>query len=352
MKYIYKISIIKLFEIIYGKIFQSKKKIDNKKLKITNLNFHKKNYKLYEIDRGRVFTDCNTNVAYISKNNQINNFSYQQNKDKISSIKYNSVLKIGTPKFKKIFKGKVFSLIQGASGNNYWHWLFDLLPKIEILYINKMLNHFDYFYIPKIDNYIIDTLKIYGIKKKQLINSQKFKHIEADTISVLENIYIKSGGFQKQFENIPLNIVKKIRNRLIKCKSRKFNNKKIFIDRSDSKFNHYQFFENDKIIKTLKKKNFTILKLSKLSIFDQISVFNSSKLILGLHGAGFANIIFCKKKTQIYEILRKNDSKRNGVKTLSNHSGLKHKKIIINKYKKFDGSDLLIFDKKYFDLFI
>jgi capsular polysaccharide biosynthesis protein len=350
MKYLYKIFIIKLFEIIYGKIYRLKKK-DNKKLKITNLNFYKKNYKLYEVDKGRIFTDCNTNVAYISKNNQINNFSYQQNKDKISSIKYNSVLKIGTPKLKKIFKGKVFSLIQGASGNNYWHWLFDLLPKIEILYINKMINRFDYFYIPKIDNYIIDTLKIYGIKKKQLINSQKYKHIEADTISVLENIYLKSGGFHKQFKNIPLNIVKKIRNRLIKYKSRKFNNKKIFIDRSDSKFNHYQFFENDKIIKILKKKNFAIFKLSKLSIFDQISLFNSSKLILGLHGAGFANIIFCKKKTKIYEILKKKDSKRNAFKTLSNHSSLKHTKIIINKYKKIDGYDQLIFDKKYFDLF-
>ena len=348
MKYLYKIFIIKLFEIIYGKIYQLKK---NKKLKITNLNFYKKNYKLYEVDKGRIFTDCNTNVAYISKNNQINNFSYQQNKDKISSIKYNSVLKIGTPKLKKIFKGKVFSLIQGASGNNYWHWLFDLLPKIEILYINKMINRFDYFYIPKIDNYIIDTLKIYGIKKKQLINSQKYKHIEADTISVLENIYLKSGGFHKQFKNIPLNIVKKIRNRLIKYKSRKFNNKKIFIDRSDSKFNHYQFFENDKIIKILKKKNFAIFKLSKLSIFDQISLFNSTKLILGLHGAGFANIIFCKKKTKIYEILKKKDSKRNAFKTLSNHSILKHTKIIINKYKKIDGYDQLIFDKKYFDLF-
>ena len=350
MKYLYKTFIIKLFEIIYGKIYQSKKK-DNKKLKITNLNFYKKNYKLYEVNKGRIFTDCNTNVAYISKNNLINNFSYQQNKDKISSVKYNSVLKIGTPKLKKKIKGKVFSLVQGASGNNYWHWLFDLLPKIEILYINKMIDRFDFFYIPKIDNYIIDTLKIYGIRKKQLINSQKYKHIEADTVSVLENIYLKSGGFHKQFKNIPLNIVKEIRNRLIKYKSRRFNNKKIFIDRSDSKFNHYQFFENEKIIKNLKKKNFAIFKLSKLSIFDQISLFNSSRLILGLHGAGFANIIFCKKKTKIYEILKKKDSKRNAFKTLSNHSSLKHKKIIINKYKKIDGYDLLIFDQKYFDLF-
>ena len=351
MKFLYKICIIKLFKIIFGKIYKYKKKIGNNELKITNLNFSKKNFKLYEIDKGRIFTDCNTNVAYISKNNQINNFSYQQNKNKISSVKYNSVLKIGTPKFKKKFKGKVFSLIQGSSGNNYWHWLFDLLPKMEILYINKMINRFDYFYIPKIDNYIIDTLKIYGVKKKQLINSQEFKHIEADRIYVLENIYLKSGDFHKQFENIPLNIVKKIRNRLINFKGKKFNHKKIFIDRTDSKFNHYQFYENDKIIQILRKKNFAIFKLSKLSIFDQISLFNSSKLILGLHGAGFANIIFCKKNSRIYEIIRKKDSKRNAIKTIADHSNLKHKKIIINNCKKIDGNELLIFDKNNFDLF-
>ena len=351
MKLLYKIFIIKLFKMIYGKINKSKKKINNNELKITNLNFYKKKFKLYEFCKGRIYTDCNTNVAYILKNNQINNFSYQQNGDKISSVKYNSVLKIGTPKLKKKFKGKVFSLIQGASGNNYWHWLFDLLPKIEILYVNKMINYFDYFYIPKTNNYIVDTLKIYGIKESQLIDSQKFKHIDADKISVLENIYLKSGDFHKQFENIPLNIIKKIRNRLINFKNKKFNYKKIYIDRSDSKFNHYQFYENDKIIDILKKKNFAIFKLSKLSIFDQISLFNSSKLIVGLHGAGFANIIFCKKKTKVYEIIKKNDSKRNSIKTIANYSKLKHKKLIINNYKRFDGNELLIFNKKHLDLF-
>lgn len=350
MKYFYKIVIIKIFKIIYGKIYQYKNKKNNKELKITKLNFYKADFKFYEINRGRIFTDCNTNVAYISNNNHIHSFSFQQNNDKISSVKYNSVLKIGTPKLKKKIKGKIFSLIQGGSGNNYWHWLFDLLPKIEILHKNKMINEFDYFYVPKINDYIVDTLKIYGIKKNQLIDSQKFKHIEADTISVLENIYLKTGDFHKQFENIPPDIVKRMRNRLIKFKGRRFNHKKIFIDRSDSIFNHYQFFENDKIIQILKKKKFATFKLSELSIFEQISLFNSSKIILGLHGAGFSNIIFCKKNTKIYEILRKNDSKRNAVKTIANYSNLKHKKIIINKYKIFDGYNLLIFDKKYLDL--
>ena len=44
---------------------------------------------------------------------------------------------------------------------------------------------------------------------------------------------------------------------------------------------------------------FGIFKLSKLNIFDQISLFNSAKLVVGLHGAGFANVMFCKKNTKI-----------------------------------------------------
>ena len=349
MRFLYRALVTKIFWFIYGKISKSKKKFSKKELIINNLKFYNRKFKLYEIIQGRIFTDCNTNVAYISNKNVLTNFSYQQNKDKISSLNYNSVLKFGTPKIKTKVSGKVFSLVQGASGNNYWHWLFDLLPKIEILYLNNKINYFDYYYVPKINNYIIDTLKIYGIRKDQLINSQEFKHLATDSLYFLENIYLKNGDFQKQFEKIQLNIIKSIRKRLLKYKSKKNYNNKIFIDRSDSKFTHYQFYENDKIIKKLKKNNFGIFKLSKLSIFDQISLFNSSKLVLGLHGAGFANVIFCKKKTKVYEIMRKNESKRNAIKVISNHSNLVHQKIIISKYKNFDGYNQLIYDEKYFN---
>ena len=35
---------------------------------------------------------------------------------------------------------------------------------------------------------------------------------------------------------------------------------------------------------------------------DQIRIFNNAKTIIGLHGAGFANISFCKPKTQVIEL--------------------------------------------------
>lgn len=351
MKFFYKITLKKVFDIIYGKVKKLREKNNQANLKIIDLKFHKKTYKFYEIEKGRIYTDCNTNVAYITQNNQLTNFSFQQNKNRISSFDHNFVLKYGTPKIKKKVKGNVLSLVQGASGNNYWHWLFDLLPKVEILNANNKINNFDYFYIPNLNRYIIDTLKVYGIKKYQLINSRQFKHLEADKIFFLESIYLKKGHFQKQFENIPKIIVKTIRKKFLKYKNKKFNYKKIFIDRSDSKFSHYQLYNNDMIIKKLRKKKFGVYKLSTLSIFDQISLFNSSKLVLGLHGAGFANVIFCKKKTKIYEILRRNEIRRNAIKTISNLAGLKHKKIVIRKYKYFRGYNHLVFDKKYFKIF-
>ena len=351
MKFFYRIILKEIFDIIYGNITKFRKKNNQENLKKKYLKFHNKIYKLFEIKKGRIFTDCNTNVAYITQNNQLTNFSFQQNKNRLSSIKHNFVFKYGTPKIKKKVNGNVLSLVQGASGNNYWHWLFDLLPKVEILSVNKKLNHFDYYYVPKPNRYIIDTLKIYGIKECQLINSQNFKHIEANKIFFLENIYLKKGSFQKQFENIPKIIVKTIRNKFLKYKNKKIYYKKVFIDRSDSKFSHYQFYNNDEIINKLRKKKFGIYRLSKLSIFDQISLFNSSRLVLGLHGAGFANIIFCKKKTKIYEVLRGNEIKRNAIRTISNLTGLRHRKVIIKRYKYFEGYNQLIFDKKYYNIF-
>ena len=182
MKFFYKIVLKKIFDIIYGKISKFDKKYNKDILNVINLKFVNKNYKFYELIGGRIFTDCNTNVAYITKNNKLTNFSFQQNKNGLSSIDHNSVLKYGTPKIKKKLNGNVLSLVQGASGNNYWHWLFDLLPKVEILSVNKKINLFDYYYVPKLNRYIVDSLKIYGIKERQLINSQKFKHLKANKI--------------------------------------------------------------------------------------------------------------------------------------------------------------------------
>ena len=86
--------------------------------------------------------------------------------------------------------------------------------------------------------------------------------------------------------------------------------KKIYVDRSDSVSNvkHLRTIKNeDQVKEYLLNNNFKILKLSQLSFKDQVSVFNNAEIIVGHHGAGFANIVFSKPNTKVIEIKSKSD---------------------------------------------
>ena len=52
----------------------------------------------------------------------------------------------------------------------------------------------------------------------------------------------------------------------------------------------------------LEKKGFSIITLSDLSFIDQVNLFQNASQITGLHGAGFANLTFCKPKTLVIEL--------------------------------------------------
>ena len=84
---------------------------------------------------------------------------------------------------------------------------------------------------------------------------------------------------------------------------------------------------------------------------SKILVFFLQKTIIAPHGAGLANIVFCKKNTKIFEILVKNHSQINLYKNISKKIRLNYKKIIIpnKKNKKERKIELNINSlKKYF----
>jgi capsular polysaccharide biosynthesis protein len=50
---------------------------------------------------------------------------------------------------------------------------------------------------------------------------------------------------------------------------------------------------------------FTTLSLSGLSFEEQVRLFNNAEVIVSPHGAGLANLVFCKEGTKIIEIFSK-----------------------------------------------
>jgi capsular polysaccharide biosynthesis protein len=308
LKLYYRLFIQRIFILIYGKI-----KIENinslheiRIKKIEDLKSDKQphiKYLLYEIKNGRIYTDGNETVAILNKNNLISNISFQQINGELKDIKFNKVLETGTPKIKKRIDGKVFNLAQGGSGNNYFHFMYDLIPKIYLLEKVLSISSIDYFYVPKIKIWQKKIYSLFGINEKRLIDSEKFKHIESNLIISVNHPWYHQGYIQDEVKNIPDWIINSNRIKFLPLLKKFDNNKKIFLDRSSSVYSHCQIQNNNELIDALTKKGFTSYKVEELNIEEQIHLFNDADIIVGAHGAAFANIMFCKPKTKIIEII-------------------------------------------------
>ena len=303
--YFYLIKIF--FEVLYGSI----RVISNNGYNLTKIKFSedsKKEYEIFEIDYARIYTDSSQNVAIVKKGQIFEKMSTQLIDNHLVELGKNKIIKTGTRKFiQKKIKGNILSLIQGASAiENYGHWLLDTIPKLIMVKKFKDLNSFDAILVPNFKKkFQKDSLEYFDIIKNKILDGSEITHLYADKITIPVHPYWEIN--KHQFEtvaNVDKDILKSIRN--VFLKNNNFNkfkkNENIFIDRSDSIFNHNKLINNLEIIEYLKGKGFLIVKLSELSFNDQIELFNKAKIIIGSHGAGLTNILFCEPYTQIIEI--------------------------------------------------
>tara|TARA_Y100001958_G_C21241025_1_gene568763 strand:- start:1762 stop:2853 length:1092 start_codon:yes stop_codon:yes gene_type:complete len=356
IKYYYKKLIIKIFSIIYKK---PSKFITSKNFYVTKIKNNKgltSTYKIFKENKVNVFSDDLYNISIFRNDTLISNCSLQLDvKGNKKNKKENYVFKNGTPKIKRNIKGPVLILSQGASGYNYFHWFFDILPKIYIVKKKYNLNYFNYLYLPKIKfDYQKQTLNILKIPIKKILDSKKNKHFYSDEIVTCEHPYFKKSKWWDNYTNIPDWIVnenlKNFKKNQIKNNSAKIY-KKIYIDRSDTTHPHNQISNIKEIYKILKKYNFKIIKLAHISFNNQIKLFNNAKIIIAPHGAGLKNLIYCKKKTVIIELKEKSFSKNHLYQHLSKICELKHFTICSKKYANrrmfIDKSMILNILKKY-----
>ena len=345
LKFFYNKIIQSFFFGLYGKIkIQSLdlKKVKIQKIKyIDKINVKKFDYKIIQIKGGRSFTNYVENVAVISENTLIKDVSFQQIKGNLKQNR-NVVLSSGTPKFKRKFAGKTLVLTQGASSHfNYAHWLLDVVPKLIITSKFYNLRKIDFFYFSKLNYFQKETLGFMKISPKKFIDSNKYRHIEADNLlAVSHPNYFKKTLFFAH-SNLPSWIVYSLKKFFLKRNLKKLNYKKIFIDRSDSTQKHCKLINNHEIKSFLKKNGFKILQLSKLKLIDQISIFRNCKEIIAPHGAGLANLVFCKSKTKVTEIIPHN-IKNQEYRRISKINRLKHKFVYLKKINDNDNGDIYL----------
>ena len=196
---------------------------------------------------------------------------------------------------KKRIKGSV-AVLSAPSGRGYYHWMFDVLPRIQLLREGGYdLETIDKFFINIcVSKFHIETLKMIGIPRDRIIESQFTPHIQADKL-IVPSLVGDTGS-------VPGYACDFLRSEFLgKSLSRSRHSKRIYVNRGNVA--HRRVTNEKQIIDLLKPYGFESIALETLSLTEQISLMVSAEVVIAPHGAGLTNIVFCNPGTQIIELL-------------------------------------------------
>lgn len=254
--------------------------------------------KLVAIPNGRLYSDGVEFVSIITPDNKVLGEVTYQNKPS-NDVEQNVLLKQQFFIPPRHYKGVVFHMLIGGSGaTNYFHWLFDCLPRIHFLQKSSWFNKVDWFLVPgnRVD-YQKESLRMLGIPEAKIITGEDETHIQADVL--LASTYVR------YFEHIPTWCCNFLRDNFLKpelftkLKTHPF----VYISRKDA--TRRRIVNEPELLNLLEKYGFKAYELTSLSFIEKIQLFNHAKVLIAIHGAGQANLVFCNEGTDVLEIIAK-----------------------------------------------
>ena len=243
------------------------------------------NYYVADVRPAILFTDRNSNITLSHKKFLVPNVSWQYHNGHILPDNENYLLRgtlpISVPPAPQ--RAPIVSLLTGGGGNyNYYHWLFDSLPRLEICQCAiGSLSQF-HFVVP--DDTLAfqqDTLRMLGIDPSRVISSRLMPHLSSPRI-------ICTSHPNPDASNIPAWIGRFLRGRLAPHATRKSFAPFVYVSRGDS-VNERRLQNENALINQLESRGFRSYTLSELTVAQQINLFQNAKIVIGVHGAGFAN---------------------------------------------------------------
>jgi len=186
--------------------------------------------------------------------------------------------------------------------NNYGHWLMECLGRYYLLEKSKFKP--DYYVISNHKPFQKQFIDLLGIENNRIIPSSENTLIQARELivpSLLNNWeYVDYRGYrfyQKQY--LPAWIGNLYKEKVLP-KIKKTAPQKIYISR---KLASSRKIENeDEITAYLVKRGFKVYCLETMTVQEQLELFANASIVVGPHGAGFANMIFSPRNTIIFEL--------------------------------------------------
>lgn len=221
--------------------------------------------------------------------------------------------------------------------SNYFHWILEFLAGLEGY---EKLIEMKQREIP------ILLQMPYHIKQRRWLELIGYPVLEIEphqqTHYTADRVYFSTNEFDT-YHNLDKVSFDWLRKRMLKnfiqTQSSSRYPKKIFINRKDSEKNRGADNISD-IEATLIAKGFVSLTLAETSVDEQIALFKNAEIVVGEHGAGLADVLFCDS-CRIIEIFPYNYH-NNDIAVLGLHGDNSYSPVF--GYREEDGSSRVLLD--------
>lgn len=198
---------------------------------------------------------------------------------------------LSSPRTIKIDKS-VISISHLWANNNYFHWLMSVMSRIGLLYETDTFKNGEVFIVNSNHHaYEQEGYSLLGIKKTIPCFNMWWKCRNLTIPSpVIDDATISPRGCK---------FLKETLTKLTgEYKGDKFP-KRIYIGRKNGR----SVTNQEEVCQYLSVFGFQKIFCEDYSFSDQVRMFSNAEYIVSPHGAGLANIIFCKSETKVLEIL-------------------------------------------------
>jgi len=193
------------------------------------------------------------------------------------------------------------ALIGSQRMNAYWHWWIDVVPRIWVVDELAKNGNGDSarelpLLLPELNGFQRQTLELLHVDKRVWPLEQGLHRFG-------EIVFTQGAAPRSPQPNSPAmaQFAAWARERLGVADPAR-TGRRLYVSRSDARIAKRQVVNEDEIVARLERRGFEVIRGSELSVADQARVFAEADVVLGPHGAGLTNILFCRPGTPVIEL--------------------------------------------------
>jgi len=241
---------------------------------------------LYSLENGLIFS--NIGIIYDSETRIAVEEAAMEWFEPLKKKPFFSAIRFTPP---KKMTGIALSIASVGADGGFYHFLHEAFPKLD--FCRDQLSVIDYFLIPGEKTvWKSKLLTAAGIDSNKLIWLTNTAHYQFDQLLFTNRIM-----HDQQFSSVNLTGIKRLLN-FERHQAPKHIAQVIWISRSDADKRNLTW-ENLIISRYPQIK---VIEFAHLSVQETIAICSSSSFVIGPHGAGFSNLIFCSPETKVLEI--------------------------------------------------